>query len=109
MQARICPVSKCGRLIPKDSSRCSNHTLEGIYTSARWRNQTRPTVLERDGYRCRICSRGQDETRLDVAHRGSTTTLLLSGVDPYDAAWCLTICATCHGKWAAVVARHTTR
>jgi len=103
----ICPARGCRRLTT--GGRCLEHRrelrrrrqarpIERIYGSWRWRMFTRPTVLERDGYRCVLCGASAAEARLDVCHRVPTQGLLIAGVDVFDPELCETRCARCHGQ-----------
>ena len=103
----VCPVSGCGRIT--NHGLCADHAyarrqvrrrrdIERIYESGRWRRETRPAVLERDGYRCTVCGVTQDVARLDVAHIYPTQQLLAAGADVYDPDLCRTLCASCHGR-----------
>jgi 5-methylcytosine-specific restriction endonuclease McrA len=52
----------------------------------------RQRVLERDGYRCRLCNAGTDEARLEVHHRTYPEVL---GTEPDEDL--ITLCANpCH-------------
>jgi len=76
-------------------SRQRNHRpIQAIYSSPRWRRETRPAVLARD----RCCVRCGATTRLHVAHVAPTTKLLAAGADVYDTRLCVTLCSSCHGR-----------
>jgi hypothetical protein len=78
------------------------------------REVTRPTVLKRDGFRCRCC--GQRDSSTDF-FKGAARWLEVHeepprslGGDPLNPADCITLCQTfdgdgCHGK----ATRHTLR
>ncbi len=77
-------------------ARRQQRPIERIYDSPRWRNKTRPEVLARDK-RCVFCG---STDRLHAAHVAPTSELLAAGVDVYDPAVCVTVCAS-HNSRAA--------
>lgn len=66
-----------------------------VYRSARWRNYTRPTTLDRDDHTCRRCG-----AHANSVHHGPEHTLIeliALGLDPFDPDHCESLCASCHG------------
>lgn len=86
----------CGIRTADDArTRCSvvsTPQAQAIYRTRRWK-RTRAYVLLRDRGQCRTC--GQPAT--SVHHEPNITTLLALGRDPYDPAYCVSLCARCHG------------
>lgn len=101
---RVCPVSGCGELTTR--GRCDKHHAEAasrreavrrIYSHRRWRQVTRPAVLERDGHRCRYCGNPAPAGQaLDVAHIRPTHELLAAGADVFDPDLCVAAHRRCH-------------
>jgi 5-methylcytosine-specific restriction endonuclease McrA len=71
----------------KDSQRRNKRTTRDGRNTTAWLNQTRPTVLDRDGHQCQHC--GAPANTVHRVEHGHHTT------DPNDY---VTLCARCHGK-----------
>ena len=94
-QGRLC--SRCGALnSPFDGCDCRSAEAErrSIYDDPRWREFTRPIVIERDGGRCVLCG----EPGNTVDHKLSILTLLQIGADPFDPNECQLLCSSCSGQ-----------
>jgi len=77
---------------PRDALQCMT-----IYSSRRWREQTRPAVLARAGGRCERCDQAG---QLDVCHLVPTTQLVGSEA-AFDPELCLALCRSCHNRYGA--------
>jgi hypothetical protein len=109
---RICNEPGCGHLIKPGEGRCPEHKAARarrkradprhrarmtIYSSRRWREQTRPAVLARAGGRCERCG---EAGQLDVCHLVPTTQLV--GTEAaFDVELCLALCRSCHNAYGA--------
>jgi hypothetical protein len=102
---KVCAWRGCSRLTT--SRHCPTHRrayraarqqrpIERVYDSPRWRNETRPAVLERDK-RCVVCG---STDRLQAAHLGRTQELLAAGLDVYDPRLAVAVCPR-HNRAAA--------
>jgi hypothetical protein len=95
---RLTRGGRCDRCKRERRAERQQRVIEEIYDAPRWRNETRPIVLERDGYRCVCCGATREERRLDVAHIRATMEILELGLDPFDPELCETRCSSCHGR-----------
>jgi len=79
-------------------ARRQQRPIERIYDSPRWRNHTRPIVLERDKV-CVVCG---SPSRLQAAHIAPTAELLAAGFDVFDPQLCVAVCRS-HNSRAATI------
>jgi hypothetical protein len=107
---KVCAWSLCRKVIPRGRRFCSRHEwmhragrqdrwIEYVYDSRRWRNKTRPVVLERDQC-CVFCS---SELGLQVAHVARTQEMLAAGLDVYEPAFCVAACSAHNAAAAELV------
>lgn len=92
-------LTPTGRLVPESQRQRERNRrpIQHVYESKRWRTETRPAVLERDGHTCVYCGA---TTHLVVAHRGRTQALLAVGLDIYNPNRCVTTCRAHNWKAA---------
>jgi 5-methylcytosine-specific restriction endonuclease McrA len=93
---RLCPA--CGEMTFGESCECGNDPgvrNRRIYDDPRWKNRTRPIVLERESETCVEC--GYSPARV-VDHVVPIETLVALGLDPFDPNECQLLCDRCSGK-----------
>jgi 5-methylcytosine-specific restriction endonuclease McrA len=106
---KLCARRGCRRAIASGRRYCDPHRrthradrqarpIERIYDSTRWRNKTRPAVLERDRHCCVFC--GVTSGGIHVAHIAPTQQLVAAGLDPFDPGLCVATCLA-HNSAAA--------
>jgi 5-methylcytosine-specific restriction protein A len=104
------PTERCTEHIALGQARCARHARAEArrratrkaakpqakyYNTARWRNETRPAVLERDPV-CTVC--GEQTSTIADHWPVPLTALVDQGHDPYDADHCRGVCHRCSGR-----------
>jgi 5-methylcytosine-specific restriction endonuclease McrA len=83
-------------------SRPPGDPLSRLYASAAWK-RCRVATLDRDDHQCIDCGAGANS----VHHRPyGAIELLAMGEDTCDPAWCVSLCASCHGAADGVLTKN---